>query len=83
MHEEADGQGDIEATLWLDFCGLHAGGGKTGGPAVGCPQKEKECGGIPASRSPTKHNITHKRTQSVCSQPADDINVGSSCIKLL
>lgn len=26
VHEEADGKGDIEATLWLDFGGLHAGG---------------------------------------------------------
>lgn len=26
MHEEANGKGDIEATLWLNFGGLHAWG---------------------------------------------------------
>lgn len=26
MHEQADCKGDIEATLWLNFRGLHGGG---------------------------------------------------------
>lgn len=56
MHEEADSKGDIEATLWLDFGGLHAGGDKTS-PGVQCPQKEKEYGGVPASQSPATLDI--------------------------
>lgn len=27
MHEEADGEGNIEAALWLDFVGFHTGSG--------------------------------------------------------
>lgn len=62
MHEEADGKGDIEATIGLDFGGLHAGGGvgvrPKHRPGMECPQIEKWKGGIPASQSPAKHIMT-------------------------
>lgn len=59
VHEEADGEGDIEATLRLDFGGVHAGGeGRPGhGLGMGCPQKEKEYGGTPASQSPANQCV--------------------------
>lgn len=58
MHEEADGEGDVEATFWLDF-GLHGGGGGgDSGPGVGRSQEEMGWGGVPGSQSPVKPNTT-------------------------
>lgn len=63
MHEQADCKGDIEATLWLNFRGLHGGGCFE---EQGVSELYRMGGGVnPASQSP-ENTALHKTHLLFC-----------------
>lgn len=66
MHEEADGEGDIEATFWLDFSRLHAGGGGSETKALSWNGMSSEGEGVGwYSSQPVTWNHDNTQTNTV------------------